>query len=253
MIPIPPVHYFVNILLEKTPKYIKKIIWGGPGFYCQICEESISRFRPFGDPRRENAWCPLCGSLDRHRQAWLFLKKRSELQEGNDRALLHVAPEPIMERRFRNIPGLNYLSIDLYDPRAMLRASLTDIPRQDKTFSAFYCSHVLEHIPDDRGAISELFRILRPGGIGIVQVPLRQGETLEDPTVVSPEERLKKFGQKDHVRLYGDDLLARLEEAGFDVDFITPEQLVDEMDRKRLGLAGDPGLFFCRRPDEKIG
>lgn len=243
-----PPSYYVNIAISKVPAAIRKSVFSGKRRYCPICENSIRQFRPFGLPPRHEAWCPICGSLERHRLAWLVLGQETDMFDGQPRKMLHVAPEPIIEQRLRRIEGLDYLSLDLSDPRAMMQADLANIPLPEHSFDLFYCSHVLEHIPQDREAMRELFRVLKPGGWGIVQVPVQNEKTVEDPTVVCPKERAMLFGQEDHVRRYGPDVKARLMEAGFQVQSIAPAGLASAKDCVWLGIEDNEALFLCTRP-----
>ncbi|HUF80440.1 MAG TPA: methyltransferase domain-containing protein [Burkholderiales bacterium] len=145
------------------------------------------------------------------------------------------------------IEGLDYLSVDLSSPGAMARMDLTRMACPDSTFQAIYCSHVLEHIPDDRKAISELYRVLRPGGWAVLEVPITADKTHEDPSVVDPEERKKHFGQRDHVRRCGPDYVERVRSAGFVVQVLCSTDLAAETDCRRMGFLPAP-LFFCRKP-----
>lgn len=197
-----------------------------------MCDRTARRFKPVGDPPRPDALCPWCGSRERHRALWLYVQKRTTLlTDGRPRRMLHIAPEPIIERKFRSLPGMNYLSGDLMNPRAMERIDVTDIQHPDAAFNLIVCLHVLEHVPDDRRAMREFFRVLRPGGIAFLMVPITADRTVEDPTVTDPAERLRLYGQDDHVRRYGPDYADRLREAGFALrvsatpDFLPPEEI----------------------------
>jgi SAM-dependent methyltransferase len=184
---------------------------------CPCCGGRFRRFVSGGVRRREAARCPGCGSLERHRLLWLFLERFSTLYLKPYR-VLHVAPELQLARHLARQPNLRYLSADLDSPIAMERVDLTRIPHPDASFDVVLCCHVLEHIPDDHRAMRELRRILAPGGFGVLQTPVHSmDETLEDPDVTDPEERRRRFGQPDHVRMYGRDFHDRLRAAGFRV------------------------------------
>ena len=131
-----------------------------------------------------------------------------------------MAPEPALEIWLRSRKAVRYLSADLYMHRVMQKIDLrkTDFP--DNYFDGIVCNHVLEHIDDDRLAMAELRRILKPVGWAILQVPISYllGKTIEDPGVKTADEREKRFGQHDHVRIYGPDYVARLEGVGFAVE-----------------------------------
>lgn len=215
---------------------------------CPVCRFEARRFLSFGDPPRKEALCPSCGSLERHRLIWLFLQRSTELFSRSPERLLHVAPEPCFEASFRALIGVGYLTADLHSSGVMERMSITDIPHPEGSFDAVFCSHVLEHVLDDEGAIREFFRVLRPGGWAILQVPITATETLEDPAVTDPGERKRRFGQEDHVRRYGPDYADRLRKAGFLVDVSQTWDLADPAEIQRMGLKPDEWIFFCRKP-----
>lgn len=198
---------------------------------------------------RPDALCMQCGALERHRLAWLYLERRTDLFDGHSKAMLHVAPELCFQRRFRKRVGAGYVAADLDSPRAAVRMDVTDIQYPDGFFDVIFCSHVLEHVPDDRRAMREFLRVLKPGGWAILLVPVTADRTVEDPSVTDPAERLRRFGQEDHVRRYGPDYADRLREAGFDVSVTRVPDLVSAADAVRMGLtpaAGD--IFHCTRP-----
>ena len=182
--------------------------------------------------------CRGCGSRPRQRVLWMYLRTRG-LPAAGDR-VLHCAPEPFLERALRRIVGEEYVSVDLEDARAMVSADLTALPFEDASFHLVLCSHVLEHVPDDRAAMPEMARVLASGGEAIVQSPVKHDQTwgtYEDPSLRRPEERLERFSQADHVRVYGPDLSDRLQGAGFLVTVERPAEAVDEQTVARLGLA----------------
>jgi SAM-dependent methyltransferase len=188
---------------------------------CPICGWSGYRFEPFGNKmtHREDALCPVCGSLERHRAAFLLLN--GKIPPGQK--VLHAAPEPMMIRWLVSLSS-EYLNFDLYNP-AMRQMDITQMELPDECKTLVWCSHVLEHIPDDRQALSEIFRILSPGGLLVLQVPIRGDTTYEDNAVKSEADRLEKFLQEDHVRLYGLDLKQRIEENGFACEILSTASL----------------------------
>ncbi len=215
---------------------------------CPMCGWTGFRFAPFGNvsTHRQDAQCPICGSLERHRLAFLLLRDR--IAPGQ--RILHVAPERVV------IPWLvslsaEYLNIDLQGP-AMRQMDLTNLELADGSKTLVWCSHVLEHIPDDRQALTEIHRVLEPGGLLVLQVPIGGERTYEDASVGSDQDRLVKFLQEDHVRLYGLDLKERLERAGFECDLLTSENL-DPAERQRYAVDAKfyREVFFCRRPDAR--
>lgn len=221
-------------------------IFRGDSHFCPVCESRVRFFLPHKWSKRHlPVVCPICLSHPRHRQAWVFFKERTNLFEASPIHLLHFAPENIFTQKFRSIPGIQYLSVDLDSPHAMRRLDITSMDFPVGSFDAIYCSHVLEHVPDDHNAMREMYRVLRPGGWAVVQLPVSEVATHEDPSITDPRERLRLFGQCDHVRFYGLDIRDRLREAGFDVQTIRGSDLASEGDRERFGFSGKSPLFLC--------
>ena len=215
--------------------------------YCPCCRSYLRTFKPFGLVPRPEARCPICGALERHRLMHLYMTRKTDLFNGHPKKMLHVAPEPELSRWFRNAANIEYVSVDLFDPRAMVRMDICDLQYRDDTFDVIYCSHVLEHVPDDTRAMREFWRVLKVGGWAILQVPITSDTTFEDPSVTSPEERERLFGQNDHVRRYGPDYRDRLVDAGFAV---TVDGFVRELDERtvsRYGLMRSEDVYFCRK------
>lgn len=188
--------------------------------------------------------------LQRHRLIWLFLQQHYLLTSRSPLRLLHIAPEPALAAKIRTIAHIRYTSADLHDPRAMEKMDISDIRHADGTFDAVLCSHVLEHVADDRKAMRELHRVLAPGGWALILAPAREGLTLtiEDLTIEDPGERERRFGQHDHVRIYSlTDLTQRLRDAGFEVESYVTDQVATSRDIQRLGLSPRERLWMCRR------
>lgn len=227
----------------------RSLPYRGRGRFCPVCGRTSRRFRTFGAIPRPDAQCPNCGALERHRLLWLFLHQRTDLFSGKSKRVLHVAPEPCFEPRFRKLLGAGYCTADLLNPRAMVRMDITDIPYPDESFDVILCSHVLEHVPEDRRAMREFFRVLHRDGWAILLVPITADKTHEDPTIVSPEDRLRAFGQEDHVRRYGPDYVERLQEAGFAVATTTTGDLAGPEDILAMGLTSAAGeIYYCTKP-----
>lgn len=214
--------------------------------YCPICKGRQVRFRSFGNPPRPDALCPDCTSLERHRALWVFLKRHTSLFSSPHLRMLHFAPEACLENRFRQALGKGYLTADLLDPRADVRADITNLRFPDASFDAILCSHVLEHVPDDRAAMRELHRVLDADGVAIVMVPLKGETTEEDLSITDPEERARRYGQSDHVRYYGMDIVDRLRDAGFAVTCIETADICAPKDIERMRL-GANRIFVCRK------
>lgn len=218
-----------------------------PAVQCPVCGAELAAFEPAG--QREGAVCPECSSRERHRALWLLLEERPELIAGA-RSLLHFAPEEFLRERFAALPSLRYITADLDPGRGDLPLDLMDLKLPDEAFDAVLCSHVLEHVPDDRRAMAELYRILRPGGWVVVMVPLDvwRAETYEDPSITDPQERLRAFRQEDHVRLYAPDIAERLRRAGFGVEEVPVADLAGPERARRHGLLRSDHVFICNKP-----
>jgi SAM-dependent methyltransferase len=228
------------------------LAYKGQRFYCPCCGYTFRRFLPYG-PRLERrprpaVRCPRCNSFERHRLIWTFLTERTDLLSAT-RRVLHCAPEYSVSRRLARIPTLDYVTADLDSPFATHHFDLTSIPFPDGSFDVILCSHVLEHVPDDRKALSELFRVLRRTGWALLQVPIDPSleATYEDPAIRTPEARERAYGRHDHVRLYGRDYPERLRASGFQVDVIPFfDQLPSEY-RRRTALRREEDIHFCTK------
>lgn len=216
---------------------------------CPICLYK-GLFRNFRG--RQLAQCPKCASLERHRLTWLYWKQETNLLDGvTPKKMLHFAPEICFFGRLSHWPGVDYLSGDLAPgKRVMKRLDLTKLDLPSETFDVWHCSHVLEHIEDDRSAMKELYRVLKQGGWGLIQIPLRRGQhTYVEPSARTPELRKQYYGQHNHVRIYGElDLGPALESAGFKVQTI---QYADKLPADlvtKYSVARDELLYLCQRP-----
>jgi SAM-dependent methyltransferase len=179
---------------------------------------------------------------------WLYLERCTDLFTRPQR-LLHVAPsDPMYQDRLRVLPNLDYISIDLDAPEAMLRMDVTALEFYDATFHAVICSHVLEHVPDDGAALRELRRVLRPDGWAVLQSPVdaSRAQTYEDPSVQDPAARAAAFNQADHVRIYGRDYRDRLAAAGFAVTEVPYITQLSEEEVRRYGLDPVEPVYLCR-------
>jgi SAM-dependent methyltransferase len=162
--------------------------------------------------------------------------------------MLHLAPEPFLQRRLSRLETLDYVSGDLESPWALVRLDVTHMPFEESSFDSVLCLHVLEHVADDRAAMREILRVLRPGASAIISCPVEGDATFEDESVVSARERRRIFGQDDHLRVYGRDLEQRLEGAGFVVEVVPfARELGDEACR-RYGLDPSEDVYVCRKP-----
>ena len=234
-------------MLRAIRNGLRHLPSAGKGRLCPICARKSRRFGKAGIQSREDARCMFCGAVERHRLTWLFLKRRTDLFNGKPKKMLHVAPEPIFERHLRDELADGYLTADLYNPRAMVKMDITNIQYPDESFDVIYCSHVLEHIPDDLQAMRELRRVLKKDGWAVLLVPISADETYEDPSITSPAERLVHFGQSDHVRKYGPDYLDRLVDAGFRVDVSSPSDFLTDEEILLMGIDASENIYYCTR------
>jgi SAM-dependent methyltransferase len=212
---------------------------------CPICNWSGREFDAGGPPtkRRFDCRCPKCGSLERHRLAYLVATTRDNIDYSK---VLHVAPELALENWLAS-KAREYLSIDLAN-RSMVAMDVTNLELDDNSKTLIWVSHVLEHVVDDKKAISEFWRVLAPDGLALVQVPIWTLRTIEDPSVSTPEKRLKKFYQSDHVRLYGLDITDRFEEAGFSSEIVRAQDFGPELLLKHgLSFASTDEVFLFRK------
>ncbi|NEQ51101.1 MAG: class I SAM-dependent methyltransferase [Leptolyngbya sp. SIO3F4] len=234
----------------------------GNRLLCNFCGYPSDRFMPCGESFsvleelvvksagiREDCRCPNCFSKDRDRLILEFLKLRTHVLDAPAR-LLHMAPEPRLKTLFERTPQLDYVNADLDPILASEKEDLTHLSFADASFDVVICNHVLEHIPDDRKAMREILRVLKPGGWALLQVPI--GRTLEvtreDPSITDPRERERHFGQRDHVRIYGLDYPQRLEQAGFSVKPIEPADFLDAQDIERLAILPEETLYQAFKP-----
>lgn len=223
----------------------------GRRYRCPVCGRGFRRMLPYGYVRvRENALCPSCLSLERHRLLWLWLGRETDLFKSLPR-VLHIAPEVCLRSHFRRLyrgARNRYVTADMESPLADLHFDVQRIPLPDASFDAVICNHLLEHVADDGLALRELRRILAPGGWGVVMCPVdyAREKTFEDDSIVDPDERTRIFGQYDHRRIYGRDYAERLSAAGFqaqEIDYkatLTPEE-------QRLYALSDDRIYLVRK------
>lgn len=235
-----------------THKFVRRAQFVGVRRYCACCQSYLRCFTPYPHPpragrtTRADALCPVCGALERHRLAVKYLKTRTTLWDGRPKRLLHIAPERQLSALLARAPGVTYISVDLTSKRAMVHADITKLSFADHNFDVIYCSHVLEHVPDDAAAMRELRRVLRPSGWAILQVPVLRDVTFEDASITTPQARLAAFGQHDHVRIYGKDYVERLRAAGFEVIVDSFAAEVPEALRRRWAIVASESIYLCR-------
>lgn len=238
--------YFLNLiprpLLIRLSYWVRPLIafsLKGKTYTDPIDGKSFRKFLPYGyENPRENVLSPSTLSLERHRLLWLYLKNETKFF-NQPLKLLHFAPEQAFYKRFKELENLEYTTTDLNSPLADVKADICDLPFKDDTFDVILCNHVLEHIPNDTKAIQELFRVMKPGGWGIFQIPqdINRAKTFEDNTITDKKERARVFGQYDHVRIYGRDYFDKLRSVGFRVEEVDYTNTLSKEDVKKYRLA----------------
>jgi SAM-dependent methyltransferase len=216
--------------------------------FCPVCKKTSEKFVGAGSEQRKDAKCDKCGSLERHRLTWTYFEQKTNLFDGNPKQMLHVAPEICFTELLKTELGDGYITADQSNPKASVKMNITDIQYPDETFDVIYCSHVLEHVIDDRRAMREFHRVLKQDGWAILLVPVKRQTTFEDPSVIEPEDRLRVYGQHDHVRIYGLDYVDRLEESGFNVEITAPSDLLTPEKVEQYGLSLLPeDIYYCTK------
>ena len=219
------------------------VAYMGRGRECPICGSRRRRFLPYGYVRsREDALCPRCLSLERHRMLWLWIERESDLMQRLPR-LLHIAPEVSLMKHFKRLyrGTEGYITADLESPLADMHFDVQQIPLPERSVDVVICNHLFEHVEDDRLAMRELWRIMRHGGWGIMLVPENRAmaKTFEDDSITDPAERTRLFGQYDHRRVYGRDYDERLQSAGFKVERIAYAEMLSPEERALYRIGGD--------------
>lgn len=254
------IKHTISFLLRKVPrKYLQLVshhalrflalFYKGNNVECPVCHSSFRKFLPYGRESRENALCPSCLALERHRLIWLYLERKTEFFT-KEAKMLHIAPELCFIDRFEKLPKLDYITGDIESPLAKVKMDIHQIPFEENIFDIVFCNHVLEHVADDILAMKEMRRVLKPGGWAILQVPFfppLPDKTFEDATITSPAAREKAFGQDDHVRLFGKDYADRLKSAGFHV---VEERFVfdlPEAEVQRYALPADEIIYRAEK------
>lgn len=210
----------------------------GQNYTDPIDGKRFKTFLPYGyGKQRNNVLSPSTLSLERHRLLWLYLKHDTNFF-SEQLKVLHFAPEQCFLKRFRQLKNLDYRTTDLESPIADVKADICNLPFEDNSYDVILCNHVLEHIPNDTKAMQELYRVMKPGGYGVFQIPqdLNRAKTFEDNSITDKAERSKIFGQYDHVRIYGRDYFDKLRSIGFKVEEVnyTAQLSEDTIDTYRL-------------------
>ncbi len=252
--------YLISLIIRKVPrKYLQRfshvvlrffvLFYAGKRHTCNVCERSFRKLLPYGriNPRT-NALCPNCLSLERHRLMWLYLQQKTNFFSAPLK-LLHIAPEICFIKKFKSMDNLEYTTADLESPLADVHMDVHHMPFDNNTFDVVFCNHVMEHVTDDIKAMKEILRVLTPGGWAIIQSPQddKLEVTFEDPTIATPEDREKAYGQSDHLRTYGRDYAKRLATAGFEV---LADRFVYNLPKdikQKHALPEDEIIYYCMK------
>ncbi len=257
-------HY---LALKKLYRYCLSLFYLGSKLECPFCKIKLNKFLPnnvskevtnfvennsiIGYGFRENCWGPRWLSTERERLIYLYLLNFTNVFTASIK-LLHFAPEPNLEIILKNASNISYVSTDLFSDSVMITMDTCDILFKDNVFEVILCSYVLDHVFRDQQAISELYRVLKPGGWALLAVPISRTliNPCELPTTANKEERLKSFGDGDLVRVYGGDFNGRLRQSGFLVEEFNWENYQDKFggDSNRFGLMKEQTLFIAKKP-----
>lgn len=216
-------------------------------YHCPICSKNFWHIRCLVHKTKPHLNCPRCDLFQRHRFLWLYLQRETDFFR-NRYDVLHISPSPALQAKLSKLPLLNYKTSTLDSEYTDYQFDLIKIDLPDNHVDIVLCIHVLEHIEDDVKAMAEIYRILKPGGWALFMVPQKGDVTKEDPSIVTPEERLKHFGQKDHVRFYGLDIIERMRSVNFDVSTLSSADLFDREEVYRYNLFWLTRVYQCRKP-----
>jgi SAM-dependent methyltransferase len=249
-------------LFDRLRYYPELILSLGSRLECPFCHWHFRRFRPagfdypvlkekqvVGASYHVDDVCPRCMSNARERLVYFYLKEETTILT-EPLTVLHVAPEPNIARLLNEQPNLKYVTADLFEPNTMTRLDVMKLPFAVNTFDAIICNHVLEHVSDDRAAMSQIHRVLKPGGWALLQVPiaLALGQTIEDPAATTEADRVRLFGQSDHVRLYtAPDYVDRLKETGLRVSVVNYASELGEDAMIKYALVPEEQIFLCTK------
>lgn len=232
----------VETRLRRWRNRAAPVLLAGSAMHCPVCARSFRRFRSAGRKRqrRTNAVCPFCASRERDRLAFLFLR---DMAVGGP--ILHIAPEACLAPRLRQLAEGRYVCADLLRKDVDECFDVMAIPHPKGAFHGVYCSHVLQDVGDDRLALAELFRILRPGGWAIVNVPVKAERTVDHQDAPLNPRSAADPRPAEHLRTYGADFAERMAAVGFDVRVIDAADLASADERTRLGLGVAAGSIYC--------
>lgn len=234
----------LEVRLRHLRNRAAPLLYAGSAFHCPICARSFRKFRTAGRERRRNAVCPRCAARERDRLAALFLRDLPPTTR-----ILHIAPEACLVARLTELARGGYVSADLMRADVSERLDLLALPHPDGAFGGVYCSHVLQDVRDDIAAMSEVFRVLAPGGWAILNVPVKAAKTIEHRDAPLRMRAADDPRPPEHLRTYGPDFRERMASVGFQVRVVAPSHLAAATELLRLGIDGAAGaLHFGTKP-----
>lgn len=235
---------------------------------CPFCDRTVRRFLPYRIGRKglpslsvalkivgsdvDNFSCPRCSSHDRERHLLFYLRASGLLDLLPNMRILHFAPERRLQHVIEAARPSEYVRADLNPASTNIRrVDIQDMPFKDASFDIAIANHVMEHVTDDIKALSEIHRVLRSGGHAILQTPFSSKlmNTWQDPGIDTDEARLEAFGQEDHVRLYGRDIIGRFESVGFTSFVSSHQEILPDIDGVRFGVNTKEPFFLFRKLD----
>jgi SAM-dependent methyltransferase len=236
--------------------------------HCVLCDHDVWRFMPYGRGSRaipglmlaldivgsdvDHFECPHCGAHDRERHLLMYLQASGLLAQMNGKAVLHFAPEKRLSRRIVAAAPARHVRCDLYPQQPdMLRVDMLAMQFESASFDFLIANHVLEHVADDRQALQEIRRVLKPGGYAILQTPYSRKlhRTWQDDGIDDDAARLQAYGQADHVRLFGRDIFDRFASTGL-VSRVQPHaELLPGVDACKTGVNPAEPFFLFQRMD----
>lgn len=207
----------------------------------------LSSIISLGGGYRANCICPCCGAGDRERWLYYVIKNKTDISKMSGR-ILHFAPEKAIVEYIKENPKIDYYTGDIIAGKALHITDITDLQYKDETFDYVICNHVMEHISDEEKAVYEIERVLKQSGKWIFSFPIcTDMKTYEDKSIVLPEERLKAYGQKDHVRLYGYDYVERFKKYGLSLRIFTPQNEMNDLQIEKLGFIKDDVIIIAEK------
>jgi len=265
--------YIPEIVRDSVRRGVHYFHHIGFRFHCPLCGKhfrkfipnkkitgmsTIEKYRIIAMGQRKHFACPWCRSTDKERLVWFYLVRKTDLCVAKKK-VLHIAPEMQIRKKLAAMKNIEYMTGDKFEGDARYRdgrygdaayADITDMRFPDEKFDLIICNHVLEHVEDDKQAMREICRVLKRGGIGILQVPVSRHitNTIEDNNVTDPEEREKTFGQRDHVRIYAEeDYLARLREAKLQVSVVVQTEILSAREIEQMGLNPEERVYVATK------